>query len=542
MIDLETLMVDGFGLTTASPLQRATWRVIDGRPLGELADHPDVRTAIGDVSSLPVGVRPTEVVLVAGVRTAKSMMAAGAALRAALSVDVSKLGPGEIPRVSIVSLSRDLGAVTFNHLIGQIQARPLLRRLLAGDPKESSITIRHPSGHPVEISVVAASRAGGSLVARWSAGVIFDEAPRMAGEIDGAIVNLDDMIAAIEGRLLPGAQILAIGSPWAPWGPVYDRVTKHWGHPSCDIVVVRGTGPQMNPTWWSPERCEALLRKNPRAYRTDVLAEFAAPESSTFDPDDVAACFRTSPLGVEKGEPVLILDPSSGRGDAFVFAVARWAFRLRADAVVTWTMYSESQGAWGLSHQLPAGVHPESRFATPIGWRWIRSRVNRAEVDPAAAVVLVEEIGAVEGKFDLSAQDRVWSAIAAMARRHGVRRAYGDQRDMLATHAALRARGIRYEPIAWNAENKRVAAETLRRWMASRQLVLPDNPTLRRQLLEFRTKVTATGETLAGRGKHDDHAATLLTLAMAEGEGYLGESPIASKDAPRGTVTNWPAP
>jgi hypothetical protein len=42
------------------------------------------------------------------------------------------------------------------------------------------------------------------------------------------VVNLDHQRSSVLGRLLPNAQALYIGSPWAPFGPVYDAVTEHW--------------------------------------------------------------------------------------------------------------------------------------------------------------------------------------------------------------------------------------------------------------------------------------------------------------------------
>src|SRR5678815_525909 len=126
-----------------------------------------------------------------GIRTGKSLLAACAAFHMAVTCDVSSLRPGEIPRVSVVSLKKDLADVIVNHLVGSVKASALLRPFLMGEPTGDGLMIRHPSGTPVEICVVAGSRAGASLVARWSAGCIFDEFPRMTGE-DDAVINWDD--------------------------------------------------------------------------------------------------------------------------------------------------------------------------------------------------------------------------------------------------------------------------------------------------------------------------------------------------------------
>lgn len=295
---------DWFGLTTASNLQRAICRVIDGRALGDLASDPAVVRALGGyaaVAALPL-VRPKEIVLLAGIRSGKSLIAAAIAVRAALTCDLSRLGPGEVPRVSILSLTKDTATPTWTHVAGRIEASSKLRALLIGKPKANALFLRHPSGRPVEICVVAGRRAAGNLVARWSAGNIFDESPRMVGEDEG-VVNLDHARASIAGRLLPGAQVVMSGSSWAPFGPVYDLVTEHHGKPSANIAVIRARGPDMNPSVWTPEACAELKARDPDAYRVDVDTEFLDPESGMFAHSDLELCCD---------RPWEFLDPVSG--------------------------------------------------------------------------------------------------------------------------------------------------------------------------------------------------------------------------------------
>ena len=322
---LELLMTSPacFGLTTATPLQRAIYRIADGQPLGDLADHPAVERAIGNVRDLP-NVVPQELVVLGAVRSGKSLFAAGVAVRCSQRVDVSQLRPGEIPRVSIVSLDKDKAHVVLaEHLVGTIMRAPALRTLVLEEPKADSILLRHPSGRPVEVMVVAGKRAGGSLVSRWCAGAIFDEAPRMIGSDEG-VVNLDDARKAVMSRMLPGALIVEPGSPWAPFGPVYELVSQHWGSPSAACVVVRGTGPDMNPTWWTPERCEELRRKDPDAHRTDVLSDFLTPEENLFasslleaNTRDGSASLAHDPLGAYWAA----MDPAT-RGNSWTLVIA----------------------------------------------------------------------------------------------------------------------------------------------------------------------------------------------------------------------------
>lgn len=333
MITTEGLLTSpgGFGIATASPAQRAACRILDGLPLGELAENPEVVEFVGGpeaLAELPSerGEQPSEVVFLAAIRSAKTIMAVARAIVMTQTVDVSRLGPGEVPRVSIVSLKLDVSSVPIQLATATIKASPALRGLLLGETADT-LTIRHPSGRSIELASVAGARAGGGLVARWSAGVIFDEAPRMTGA-DDAVVNLSHARTAVLGRLLPGAQALYIGSPWAPYGPVYDLVQEFWRRPTEHMVVLRGTGPMLNPVWWTPDRCARLEKQNATAHQTDVLGEFADPESGLLNPVAIRRNTREFPfeLSPERGARYVAgadLSGGGARGNASTLVILR---------------------------------------------------------------------------------------------------------------------------------------------------------------------------------------------------------------------------
>ena len=312
-----------FGLTTISPLQRAICRAADGLPLGDLEDDPDVVDAFGgpDAVALLPSTRPAELVLLAGIRCGKSLLSAAAAVRMALGCDVSTLTAGDIPRVSVLSLSIDTARAIWSHVVGHIEASSALRALLVQAPTADRLLIRHPTGRSIEVKVVAGSRAAGSLVARWSAGALLDEAPRMVGSEDG-VVNIDDARQALIGRLLPGAQMFMIGSPWAPFGPVYDLVEEYAGKPSADLVVVRAPAFAMNPRHWTPERCSALRATNLDAYNVDVLCQFMDPVQGLFTLPELQGITRAAPLELapsSRHSYAAAMDPATrGNGWALV--------------------------------------------------------------------------------------------------------------------------------------------------------------------------------------------------------------------------------
>jgi hypothetical protein len=302
----------GFGLgfdpaspeeSTISDLQLGLCRILEGLPLASLAHSEKLAEALNlSVEDLapyehnPVP-RSKEVIVLAAVRTAKSLIAAAVAIWATQNVEIPVwIKEGEVPRYSIASLELDNARVILGHLAGAL-SKPALSSLRV--PKKSepllietgaeavgSFFVYNPQGRIVEIRIVAGKKAGGSLVSRWSIGCTFDEAPRMAGESD-AVINYSDSLKAIRSRLLEGAQVLAIGSPWQPYGPIYDRVQDFHGDLLNKArVVFRAKGPDMNPVWWNEERC-AELRDSPSrddqiTYQTDVLARFADEAEAMF--------------------------------------------------------------------------------------------------------------------------------------------------------------------------------------------------------------------------------------------------------------------
>lgn len=455
---------DGFGIATATPAQRAACRILDGRPLGELAQHPDVVALVGGVDAIEAlpserGEQPLEVVFLAAIKCAKTIIALAAALRMALTVDLSRLGPGEMPRVSLVSLKLDVTTYAHRLIVEMMRASSVLRPLLLDDTADA-LVVRHPSGQPVELAIAAGSKAGGGLVARWSSGVIFDEAPRMNGSSD-AVVNLDDARSAVLGRLLPGAQALYIGSPWAPHGPVYDWVQESWQKPTTGRVVLRGTGPQLNPSWWTPERCEQLLEADPIAYQTDVLGEFADPESGLLSPVSLRMATREGPLELAHeplGRYSAAIDPAEGsaKGNAWTLAIVQ-----RIDG---------------------EGGARRYRVALAREWRGLRP-------------------------------EQCLEQIALCCRRYGLQHAETDQYAGAANQDLARRYGLQLIVRTTTAASNLEAFTNLATLLHTDALELPPDPVLRRDLLSVKRRTTQQGVTIVlprtGDGRHCDYAPAL---------------------------------
>lgn len=477
-----------FGLTTASNCQRAVCRIADGVELDELARDRAVIAGLGGTCDGLPTVRPLEMFLISGIRTAKSLTAACGAFHMATTCDVSSLRPGEIPRVSVVSLKKDNADVIMNHLVGSLQASPLLRPFLMGEPSDGGLMLRHPTGRPIEVCVVAGSRAGASLVSRWSAGCIFDEFPRMVGGDDG-VVNWDDSRQAVLLRLLRGCQLWHIGSPWAPYGPAYEAVTEHHGKPTTQRVVFRAPAYDMNPVTWTPERVAEARAADPDAAKTDVDAEFATPEAAMFSLASVTACTRKFPLVIppQPGHTYYAaMDPAT-RGNGWTLAIAT---RIEGKAVV---------------------VRAEE---------WIGSRDE--PLDPADVLL---EVAKILGPYSIRTvhSDQVM----------------GDALIRLARDAGLSLS-------QWTIPRVQQAQKFLaiRTQMDLGKVDLPPVPHMRTDLLHIRKRVTPTGVTvdypMTSDGRHCDFGpALMLVLTKALPEPV--EVAPAGTDAETQRMRDWVA-
>jgi len=309
---------DGFGLTTATPVQRAICRALDGEGLGDLWTDQSVQAAFGGVR--PPEVKPREAVVLAAIRSGKTLIACANAIASAIRCDISHMLDGEAsPRVGLVSTSKDNASVPLAHLQGAFRKSAKLRKIVMSENADG-VTIRHQTGLPIDVKLVAGSRAGANLVSRWMAEVIFDEAPRMVGSDEG-VVNLDHERAAVLGRILPGGQILYIGSPFAAMGPVYDMALSSFGKPSEDLLVIRATGPMLNPYYWTPERCEYMRRADYDTYRTDVLGEFRDPEYSLLSDEAIAQAMTAKTEGYINGKGYTIAMDPAFRTNAWTLVV-----------------------------------------------------------------------------------------------------------------------------------------------------------------------------------------------------------------------------
>lgn len=296
---LERLLCDPeMGKFPASPVQRALMRAVDGQVVffQEPEDHEKRMLFHFGCATLP-NIRPRVVILRTGIRAAKSLISALGLLRSVLTCQFRRApeegeipGPdglvgvreGELVRAAIVGPTLKHTEACFDHIVGTMRASPVLSTMLV-KVLVTSVTIRRPDGTHVRIERVAAASGGSNLRSTWLAGALFDEADFHGAE--DAAVNLISQLHAARTRLLNGAQIWVVSSPWSDSTPFHKLFTDAFGKPSADTLAFHSNSRSMNPTL-SKVMEDAERAKNPENAAREYDAIPLRTNSKRWFPED----------------------------------------------------------------------------------------------------------------------------------------------------------------------------------------------------------------------------------------------------------------
>lgn len=318
-ITLEDVLVGhGYAALDASPLQLAITRAADGRDLGGVLEPSALRAHFGVDELSPVAV--ALVVLVCGVRSGKSFIAACAAIKSCFCADLSKLKAHEIPRYAIVAPTVDNATATFRILAGIVGESPILSTLVVKQT-DGELVLRRLDGRTVEIVVVAAHRGAVTMRSRWLLGFVLEEVAFFGEDAAGAAITGEELLRAGESRLVPGGQGWVISSPFGPTGMLWDLYRTHFGKPGR-VLVVHAPTVAMNPAF-DPAQVEAVRARDPDAAAREYDARWLDPTSSLIAATSLDKCIRKSPaeLPREPGHTYLAsMDPGT-RGNSWTLVI-----------------------------------------------------------------------------------------------------------------------------------------------------------------------------------------------------------------------------
>lgn len=422
-----------------------------------------------------------------GRRGGKSSSICRFAVAFALSYDVGAIPPGDVGVVAFISTRADEAAQrlrTIKAILGAIDVEWF--------PVENGIQL---SDRAIAFKVFPASIAG---VSGFTAILVIADEVAKWRDADTGANPATEVLASVGPTMAtqPDARKILLSSPL--------------GHEDAHAKAfdLGDTGFQRtafaetwiaNPTV-TKERTQ-VDEPDERVWLREYAAIPQAGRQSAFDVKAVErAIAHPRPTG-ERGPRYLLVDPSSGRKDAFSWGVVSWV------------------------------SPPKTANGTPSAqWK---------------AYLELEHVDAIEGSFWNHVDgDKIVDKLFSVGEEWGCQVAHSDQREalMLSSAFARRSeratndrgrRGIRYVMHDWTNANKVEAVERLRRWLAEGTLALPQHDKLRRELLAFEERITPTGAfTFGARGSgHDDLVSLLITGTIAEINGELGRATAGDVNA-----------
>jgi hypothetical protein len=295
------------------------WRVflgaLFGAPLeGEALETYRKYTARTDAPTSQFG----ECFCICGRRSGKSLIAAMIALFLSCFRDYSNvLVPGEMGVVMLVASDRRQARVLLGYINGFFDSIPMLRNMVAERLKES-IALTNRIRIEIHTSSFRAVR-GYTIV-----GAICDEIAFWPTE-DSA--NPDtEILNALRPAMatVPNALLLAISSPYARRGVLWETHRNNFGKNDAPVLVWQAETRAMNPTL--PQRViDEAFERDPVSAEAEYRANFRTDCERLVGLEIINAC---TPKGyaefppTEKTRYVAFVDPSGGSSDSMTLGIA----------------------------------------------------------------------------------------------------------------------------------------------------------------------------------------------------------------------------
>lgn len=257
-----------------------------------------------------------ELWLVMGRRAGKSHTAALLAVYEAFFNDYTdKLAAGEVASVFVICVDRKAARSVFRYIQGMIEASPMLRTMVVKDTNES---IELSNRCTIEIMTASFKAIRGYSVAC----AILDEC---AFYSDSGANPDREIIAAIKPSLATlGGKLIALSSPYARRGVLWDAYKKHFAGDSQRVLVAQAPTQLMNPLL-PPEVIAEAYEDDPASAAAEYGAEFRKDVETFIDRDVVEAAVIPDRLELPPSKHQKyfgFVDPSGGSKDAFTMAIA----------------------------------------------------------------------------------------------------------------------------------------------------------------------------------------------------------------------------
>ena len=253
--------------------------------------------------------------LAIGVRGGKSFVVALLATFLAVFKDY-ELSPGERGYILIVAPTRKQGRIIKAYLSSFFSQNEFLRPFVL---KETIEDIELTNS--ITISVLASDYT--TIRGFTAVAAIVDEVAFLT--VEGSRPDIE-IIRALRSRLIStGGPLIAISSPYAKRGMLYEMHTKHFGKDDSPFLVWQASSLTMNPTL-NKDAIEQARIEDPEGARADYDAQFRSDIESFVSREVVESavqpgCYERPPSPGR--HYVAFVDPAGGSGqDSMTLAIA----------------------------------------------------------------------------------------------------------------------------------------------------------------------------------------------------------------------------
>jgi hypothetical protein len=254
--------------------------------------------------------------LVVGRRGGKSFIVALIATFLATFRDYrSFLGPGERGVLMIIATDRKQARVIMRYLTALLNSVPMLAAMIERQDSESI-----DLNNRIAIEITTASYRtirGYTVVAALCDEIAFWRSEDSANPAEEILAALRPAMSTI-----PGAMLIALGTPYRRSGPLYDAYRRHYGQESPALVIQADTR-TMNPSVHQSV-IDRAMEIDPLAGQAEYFAHFRSDVGSFLDGDLIE---RAIEPGRRERAPLAsvtysgFVDPSGGSHDAFTLAI-----------------------------------------------------------------------------------------------------------------------------------------------------------------------------------------------------------------------------
>ena len=208
----------------------------------------------------------------------KTTMCAAYGVYEAVTHDISRCGPGDVPYVVTIAPDKETAKLSIRMAREMIRSQPALERLIVSDT-DTSITLRRPDGRTVRMEAFAATRGGSAIRGRTIISFLMDEAEFFTSNGDSGTgksdysVNDHDIFRALKPRLLPNGKGILVSTPWPVETLMGVMFEENWGKAKTAVAIkaptllVRGNDKDIK------EMVEDELEKDPENARRELFCE-----------------------------------------------------------------------------------------------------------------------------------------------------------------------------------------------------------------------------------------------------------------------------